>query len=74
MTTPIEILCKGLPIEISTFLNYTRSLQFEDKPDYRYLRKRLRELFFRRQYEWDYAYDWTKPPKVLLINSYFPSA
>ena len=61
MTTPIEVLCKTLPLEISTFLNYIHSLQFEDKPDYRYLRKILRELFFRNNYEWDYSYDWTKP-------------
>ena len=42
MTIPIEILCKSLPVEISMFLNYIRSLSFEEKPDYRYLRKILR--------------------------------
>jgi hypothetical protein len=36
MSTPIDILCKGAPCEFATYLNYCRSLRFEEKPDYRY--------------------------------------
>ena len=61
MIVPIEKLCQTLPIQISAFQNYVHSLQFEDKPDYRFLRKTLRELFFQQNYDWDYAYDWTIP-------------
>ena len=35
-------LCKGLPMEISNFLNYSRSLSFEAKPDYETLKKSFR--------------------------------
>ena len=35
---PTEILCFGLPDEISIYLNYCKSLRFEDRPDYDYLR------------------------------------
>ena len=35
---PTEILCYGLPEEIIYYLNYTKSLRFEDRPDYDYLR------------------------------------
>lgn len=59
MTTPVEVLCKGLPIEFSTYLNYCRTLRFEDKPDYGYLRKMFKELFIREGFELDYMYDWT---------------
>jgi len=59
MTTPVEILCKGLPIEFSTYMNYCRTLKFEDKPDYSYLRKMFKELFIREGFELDYMYDWT---------------
>jgi len=59
MTTPVELLCKGIATEFSTFLNYCRTLRFEDKPDYGYLRKMFRELFIRENYELDYMYDWT---------------
>ena len=34
-------------VEFSTYLNYCRSLRFEDKPDYLYLRKMFKELFYR---------------------------
>jgi hypothetical protein len=35
MATPIDVLCKGAPSEFATYLNYCRSLRFEEKPDYR---------------------------------------
>ena len=36
MSTPIDVLCKGAPCEFATYLNYCRSLRFEEKPDYRW--------------------------------------
>ena len=35
---PTEILCYGLPEEFIFYLNYCKSLRFEDRPDYDYLR------------------------------------
>lgn len=59
MSTPIEVLCKGYPMEFVTFFQYCRSLRFDDKPDYSYLRKMFRDLFAREGYQWDYVFDWT---------------
>uniref|UniRef100_A0A6A7FSY2 non-specific serine/threonine protein kinase n=1 Tax=Hirondellea gigas TaxID=1518452 RepID=A0A6A7FSY2_9CRUS len=59
MSTPIEILCKHYPSEFATYLNYCRSLRFDDKPDYAYLRRLFRDLFFRQGYAADYRFDWT---------------
>jgi len=59
MSTPIEVLCKGYPSEFVTYLNYCRSLRFEDRPDYAYLRRFLKDLFFRENYQYDYIFDWT---------------
>lgn len=59
MSTPVETLCKGFPSEFATFLNYARSLRFDDKPDYQYLRKLLRDLFMREGYKYDAIFDWT---------------
>ncbi|KAJ3090417.1 serine/threonine protein kinase [Quaeritorhiza haematococci] len=59
MTTPTEVLCRGFPNEFSVYLNYTRSLRFDDKPDYSYLRKLFRDLFIREGYHYDYVFDWT---------------
>eukprot|EP00696_Hemimastix_kukwesjijk_P008210 gnl/Hemi2/20395_TR6770_c0_g10_i1.p2 gnl/Hemi2/20395_TR6770_c0_g10~~gnl/Hemi2/20395_TR6770_c0_g10_i1.p2 ORF type:complete len:346 (-),score=97.76 gnl/Hemi2/20395_TR6770_c0_g10_i1:213-1250(-) len=59
MSTPVELLCRGYPSEFCTYLNYTRSLRFDDKPDYGYLRKLFRDLFFREGFQCDYIFDWT---------------
>jgi len=59
MSTPVEILCKHFPNEFATYLNYCRALRFDDKPDYAYLRRLFRDLFFRQGYAADYRFDWT---------------
>ncbi|KAL8269810.1 hypothetical protein Esti_006264 [Eimeria stiedai] len=59
MSTPIEILCKHFPFEFITYLNYCRSLRFEDRPDYSYLRRLFKDLFFREGYQYDFIFDWT---------------
>jgi casein kinase 1 len=59
MSTPVEVLCKHFPSEFVTYLNYCRSLRFEDRPDYAYLRRLLKDLFFREGYQYDFVFDWT---------------
>lgn len=70
MTTPTEILCRGFPNEFAIYLNYTRSLRFDDKPDYTYLRKLFRDLFVREGYQYDYVFDWTIFKYVSEIASF----
>uniref|UniRef100_A0A0K8TP96 non-specific serine/threonine protein kinase n=1 Tax=Tabanus bromius TaxID=304241 RepID=A0A0K8TP96_TABBR len=59
MSTPIEVLCKGFPAEFSMYLNYCRSLRFDEQPDYMYLRQLFRILFRTLNHQYDYTYDWT---------------
>jgi len=59
MSTPVEVLCKHFPCEFVTYANYCRSLRFEDRPDYAYLRRLLKDLFFREGYQYDFVFDWT---------------
>jgi serine/threonine protein kinase len=40
-TSPL-VLCDGLPAEFEAFLNYARTLEFSQKPDYQYLRDLMR--------------------------------
>ena len=42
-----QVLCKGFPSEFVIYFQYCRSLRFDDKPDYSYLRKLFRDLFQR---------------------------
>lgn len=44
--------------EFSTYLNFCRSLRFDDKPDYSYLRQLFRNLFHRQGFSYDYVFDW----------------
>ncbi|KAJ2575932.1 serine/threonine protein kinase [Coemansia sp. RSA 1807] len=59
MTTPTEELCRGFPNEFAVYLNYARSLRFDDKPDYTYLKRLFRDLFVRSDFKYDYVFDWT---------------
>lgn len=58
MSTPIEELCKEFPSEFATYLNFCRSLRFDDRPDYSYLRQIFRNLFHRQGFTYDYVFDW----------------
>ncbi|CAN1271106.1 Casein kinase 1-like protein 10 [Linum perenne] len=66
MLTPIEVLCKSYPSEFTSYFHYCRSLRFDDKPDYAYLKKLFRDLFVREGYQFDYIFDWTilKYPQI----------
>ncbi|CAN6238684.1 unnamed protein product [Urochloa humidicola] len=59
MLTSVEALCKSYPVEFITYFHYCRSLRFEDKPDYSYLKRIFRDLFIREGYQHDYVFDWT---------------
>ena len=59
MTTSTNQLCRGYADEFEIYLNYSRSLRFDDKPDYNYLRKLFRDLFIREGFLYDYVFDWT---------------
>lgn len=47
-----------LSAEFATYLNFCRSLRFDDKPDYSYLRQLFRNLFHRQGFSYDYVFDW----------------
>ena len=58
MQTPVEVLCKGFPLEFIQYFYYVRRLQFSDTPDYSHLRTMMRNAFQRLGYFYDYQYDW----------------
>ena len=41
---PIEILCKGLHKNIGIILHYSRSLLFDERPNYEFIRNKLKEI------------------------------
>ncbi|PRQ51417.1 putative non-specific serine/threonine protein kinase [Rosa chinensis] len=58
VSTSIEALCRGYPTEFASYFHYCRSLRFDDKPDYGYLKRLFRDLFIREGFQFDYVFDW----------------
>ncbi|XP_054522764.1 casein kinase I isoform X17 [Pan troglodytes] len=67
--TPIEALCENFPEEMATYLRYVRRLDFFEKPDYEYLRTLFTDLFEKKGYTFDYAYDWVGRPIPTPVGS-----
>lgn len=57
MSTSVESLCRGFPLELSLYIQYCKGLSFEEKPDYGYLRRILKDVYHREGYLTDYVYD-----------------
>ncbi|RYH26445.1 hypothetical protein EON65_14605 [archaeon] len=58
VSTTVAMLCKNFPIEFKTYFEHVKGLSFDDRPDYDYLKRLFRELFFRKGYTYDNVYDW----------------
>ena len=59
MSTSIEALCENYPPEFAKYFHYCRSLGFNDKPDYAFLKSIFHDLFIREGLQLDYVFDWT---------------
>jgi hypothetical protein len=57
-STPVEVLCHGLPDEFATFLNYAHVLSFDAKPNYSYIRELFCKLSALQGYHYDSTFDW----------------
>lgn len=55
----IKDLCDGLFKEFAMYFDHIDSLDVDEKSKYSYLRKILRDLFIREDFEYDHVFDWT---------------
>jgi len=61
--TQIDVLCQGFPDEFATYLQYVRSLRFQDRPDYAYLKGLFSERYAAEGFDKEEStFDWT--PKI----------
>ena len=58
--TSAEDLCKGFPKQFIEYINYTRNLEFEADPDYKFLRGLLTDILDKEKCSFDFWYDWIK--------------
>ena len=68
-TTTTRDLCDGLSQEFTTYFDHIRSLGFDDKPRYSYLRKMFRGLFIRQGFAHDNVFDWTVLKYLMNVQS-----
>lgn len=61
-------LCRGYPSEFRDYFAHCSSLGFEDRPDYRYLKRIFRDLFERQCFEDDGVFDWDIIKKAQQIG------
>ncbi|KAJ6227309.1 tau-tubulin kinase 1 [Anaeramoeba flamelloides] len=66
-------MCNGLPEEFALFYKHIESLEYEDKPDYQYLRRLLNTTYKRYGYDVNTKYDWEIPQEDLQIIRKSPS-
>jgi len=59
ISTHVETLCKGFPEEFASYINYTRDLKFDDRPDYGFLKRLLKTISEREKIEFDFLFDWS---------------
>ena len=56
-----DILCKNLPEEFKTLLNYARELEFEKKPDYKKIKLMFKSYIVNNGDTMNWEFDWDKP-------------
>ena len=57
-TIPVNIIYIYID-EFALYLHYCKALKFEDKPDYSYLKKMFKGLFYREDFHHEMVFDWT---------------
>lgn len=67
-----EDFCKEMPYELFDYFKYVRALQFDQTPDYDYLKSLIKSASNKANIKLDYEYDWeekSKPRTAIEIIS-----
>ena len=68
-----ELLCHGLPEAFCQFFEYARGIQFNERPDYSYLKGLFHRTLTKINYQNDSIFDWCKITKpVDLYQNHIP--
>jgi serine/threonine protein kinase len=64
-----EELCKDLPIEMCKYMEYVKSLKYEEDPDYEYLRQLFFSILRKMNEKFDLNFSWSK--EIPVKKGYF---
>jgi serine/threonine protein kinase len=56
--TTAEELCYGYPKQFKEYVEYTRAMEFEQEPNYEYLKGLFYQVLKENNWSFDYKYDW----------------
>ena len=56
--TSAQQLCRGFPLEFERYVEYTRNLQYEENPDYKFLKDLFLIVLNKQGFNIDCYYDW----------------
>ncbi|PRP80532.1 hypothetical protein PROFUN_11845 [Planoprotostelium fungivorum] len=65
--TPLSVLCQGLPDEFVQYLQYVKSLGFEDRPDYEKMIKLFQTAMEREGYKQEDQFDWEQDDEIFAV-------
>ena len=57
--------------ELQTLIKYTKSIKFEEDPNYESMRQPLKTIFDKNGYEYDLKFDWNAHAEALEKKSTF---
>ena len=60
---------QDFPKQFQTYFEYCRSLRFEDKPDYSYLKRLFKDLFANKGMEMDHQFDCVSKTIVVEVEA-----
>ena len=63
LSIPLDKLTEDLPDEFRQLFHYSRTLEFEEKPNYSYLKELFEKMMEREKYDMDFKYCWQKNEK-----------
>ena len=63
--TSAEELCQNFPEEFCEYVKYTRNLEFEADPDYKFLHGLLTSVMKKQNLVYDFWYDWVNEKPVI---------
>jgi len=67
LETTLESLCEGMPRFILQYMKYCRSLKFEQKPDYKYVKSLFEDYIMEIKFDMDFAkVDWVVQREKIL--------
>ena len=74
MQTSAKELCSDIPEEFEKYIDYTRKLEYLEKPDYDMLKGLFNLMLKKDNSKFDYIYDWTTPEERLKRRAMTPKS